>query len=593
MKISRTFDILDSNIRNYPREVSIAGRYENKWITWSPERYRDEVNLVSYALLAMGLKKGDRVATITGNRPEWNLVDMALSQAAMVHVPVYPTIGTEEYEYILKHSEVKVIFISNGGIYRKISEVLPSLPSVKEVISFDDTGELRHFSDILETGRKNEESHRPELITIRDSILPSDLLTIIYTSGTTGNPKGVMLSHNNLISNALAINEIHPLGYGHRAMSFLPLCHVYERMVNYHFQSKGMSIYYIENMANLTDLINEVKPHVMNTVPRLLEKIYDGIINKGKNLTGIKKQLFFWAVKLGLKYELSGKGALYKLKLAIAGKLIFSKWREALGGELILVVSGGAALQQRLARIFWAAGIPVIEGYGLTESSPVIAVNPFIKREVMFGTVGPAIDGVEVKIAEDGEILTRGPHVMMGYYKEPEMTREVIDSEGWLHTGDIGTLVEGKWLKITDRKKEIFKLSAGKYIAPQAIENRLKESLFIEQAMVVGENQKFASALISPNFQFLHDWCSRHEIQYRDNMELITKKDVISRLGKEVTEINKMVGSHEQIKRIRLVAEEWSQITGELSPTLKLKRNLLHKKYGDLIQEIYHLNGEQ
>ena len=593
MKISRTFDILDSNIKNYPREVSIAGRYDNKWITWSPERYRDEVNLVSYTLLAMGLKKGDRVATITGNRPEWNLVDMALSQAAMVHVPIYPTIGTEEYEYILKHSEVKVIFISNGGIYRKISEVLPSLPSVKEVISFDDTGELRHFSDIIETGRKNEESYRQELITIRDSILPSDLLTIIYTSGTTGNPKGVMLSHNNLISNALAINEIHPLGYGHRAMSFLPLCHVYERMVNYHFQSKGMSIYYIENMANLTDLIKEVKPHVMNTVPRLLEKIYDGIINKGKNLAGIKKQLFFWAVNIGLKYELSGKGALYKLKLAIAGKLIFSKWREALGGELILVVSGGAALQQRLARIFWAAGIPVIEGYGLTESSPVIAVNPFIKSEVMFGTVGPAIDGVEVKIAEDGEILTRGPHVMMGYYKEPEMTREVIDSEGWLHTGDIGTLVEGKWLKITDRKKEIFKLSAGKYIAPQAIENRLKESLFIEQAMVVGENQKFASALISPNFQFLHDWCSRHEIQYRDNMELIANKDVISRLGKEVTEINKMVGSHEQIKRIRLVAEEWSQITGELSPTLKLKRNLLHKKYGDLIQEIYHLNGEQ
>ncbi|MCA1755972.1 MAG: long-chain fatty acid--CoA ligase [Bacteroidales bacterium] len=593
MEITRIFELLDWNIKNYPREVSMAGRYGTEWITWSPERYRDEVNLVSYGLLAMGLKRGDRVATITGNRPEWNLVDMALAQAGMIHVPVYPTIGTEEYDYILRHSDVKVIFISNGPIYKKIAEVVPSIPTVMEVISFDSTAGLRQFSEILEQGREHEERFREELNSIRDSIQPSDLLTIIYTSGTTGNPKGVMLSHSNLVSNVLAINDIHPLGYGHRAMSFLPLCHVYERMVNYHFQFKGISIYYIENMASLTDLIKEVKPHVMNTVPRLLEKIYDGIINKGKNLTGVKKKLFFWAVNLGLRYELSGKGPLYKLKLAIAGRLIFSKWREALGGELIIVVSGGAALQPRLERVFWAAGIPVIEGYGLTESSPVIAVNPFRKGDVMFGTVGPVINGVEVKIAEDGEILTRGPHIMMGYYNEPELTREVIDSEGWLHTGDIGTMVEGRWLKITDRKKEIFKLSAGKYIAPQAIENKLKESFFIEQAMVVGENQKFASALVSPNFQFLHDWCSHNQIQYRDNMELIANRSVITRIGQEVTDINKMLGFHEQIKRIRLVAEEWTPVTGELSPTLKLKRNLLHKNYGDLIQEIYRMNGDQ
>lgn len=592
MEVKRTFDILEWNIRKYPREVSMAGKFGKEWKTWSTEQYRDDVNLVSIGLLSMGLKKGDKVATITGNRPEWNLVDMALAQTGMVHVPVYPTIGSEEYDYILKHSGVRVIFISNNTIFKKMGEVAAGIPAIEAIFSFDQVDGVRHFDEVIKAGEENQEKYSEELKTIRDSVLPEDLLTIIYTSGTTGMPKGVMLSHRNLVSNFLAITDIHPLGYGDRAMSFLPLCHVYERMVNYHFQFKGISIYYLENMGLITEMIKEVKPNVMNTVPRLLEKIYDGIINKGKNLTGIKKQLFFWAVNLGLKYELSGKSIFYKIQLAIARKLIFSKWREALGGELTLIVSGGAALQPRLERVFWAAGLPVIEGYGLTESSPVIAVNPFRREDVMFGTVGPVIDGVEVMIAEDGEILTRGPHIMMGYYNEPALTAEIIDSEGWLHTGDIGTLIDGKWLKITDRKKEIFKLSAGKYIAPQMIENKLKESFFIEQAMVIGENQKFASAIISPNFTFLHDWCSIHKVQYRDNAELILNREVIARYAKEVGEINKKLGDHEQIKRFRLVQDEWNPATGELSPTLKLKRNMLHKRYSDLIQEIFNLNGE-
>jgi len=588
MKVSRTFDIIDWNIEKYSRKVAIAGKNGNEWKTYSTDDYRDMTNMVSYGLMAMGLKKGDKVASITGNRPEWCFVDMGLAQAGMVHVPVYPTIGPEEYLYILRHAEIKVIFISNKSIHRKVEPVLKELKKFKEIYSFEEIEGVKNFNELLEMGKTSEDRYRDELKRTKESIRPDELLTIIYTSGTTGQPKGVMLSHNNIVSNFLAINDIHHLGFGNRAMSFLPLCHIYERMVNYHFQYKGMSVYYIENMGLITELIKEVKPHVMNTVPRLMEKIYDGIMNKGQALGGIKKLLFFWAVKLGLKYELKGKSAIYRAKLALAGKLIFSKWREALGGEIEIIVSGGAAIQPRLERIFWAAGLPIIAGYGLTETSPVIAVNPFKINEIMFGTVGPPIPGVEVKIAEDGEILTRGPHVMMGYYKDEERTREMIDSEGWVHTGDIGTLIEGKWLKITDRKKEIFKTSAGKYIAPQMIENKLKESLFIEQAMVIGENQKFASALISPNFKELHNWCAAENISFRDNSELISNSEVIKRLSGEVEQLNLALGDHEKIKRFRLVEEEWTPETGELSPTLKLKRNELMTKYEEIIEQIFN-----
>lgn len=587
MQVRRTFDIIDWNIEKYSRDVAIAGKKGNEWKTYSTDDYREYTNNVSYGLRAIGLRQGDKVATITGNRPEWCFVDMGLAQAGMVHVPVYPTIGPEEYLYILSHAEVKAIFISNRSIYKKVEHVLPELKGFVDIYSFDEVEGVKNFEELLETGRNNAEKFRDELNETKEAITPDDLLTIIYTSGTTGQPKGVMLSHSNLVSNLLAINDIHHLGFGNRAMSFLPLCHIYERMVNYHFQYKGMSVYYIENMGLITELIKEVRPHVMNTVPRLMEKIYDGIMSKGQALTGIKKQLFFWAVKLGLKYELKGKGVYYKARLAIASKLIFSKWREALGGEIEIIVSGGAAIQPRLERIFWAAGLPIIAGYGLTETSPVIAVNPFKIDEIMFGTVGPPIPGVEVKIAEDGEILTRGPHVMMGYYKDEERTREMIDGEGWVHTGDIGTLIDGKWLKITDRKKEIFKTSAGKYIAPQVIENKLKESAFIEQAMVIGENQKFASALISPNFKYLHNWCAEENISFRDNSELISKPDVVRRITSEVEQLNGSLGDHEKIKRFRLVEEEWTPDTGELSPTLKLRRNELMSRYKETIEEIF------
>jgi long-chain acyl-CoA synthetase len=587
MEVTRTFDIIQWNIEKYPRPVMYGGKKDNEWITYSTDEVRDHVDWVSYGLLAMGFKQGDKIATISGNKPEWNFVDMGLAQAGMIHVPIYPTIGTDEYEYILRHSDVKVIIVGNKAIYSKVIPIAGKIDQLMEIFSFDPVEGVKSFSSIIDAGKKDAHRFHDELASIRVSIQPEDLVTIIYTSGTTGNSKGVMLSHNNLVKNAITTSKAHHLGYGHRAVSFLPLCHVYERMVNYHFQYKGISIYYVENMGTISEAVREIKPHIFNTVPRLLEKIYDNIIAKGRNLPWIKRKIFFWAVDLGLKFRLKENSRFYRFRLGIARKLIFSKWQEALGGELQVMVSGGAALQSRLEKIFWAAGLPVIQGYGLTETSPVIAVNPFRIDEIGFGTVGPVIEGVEVKIADDGEILCRGVNIMMGYYKAPDLTAEMIDSDGWLHTGDIGVIENGKFLRITDRKKEMFKLSAGKYIAPQVIENKLKESAFIEQAMVIGANQKFASALLSPNFSFLHDWCSIHKIQFRDNNELIELPEVIDRFSKEVKEVNKSLGEFEQIKRFRLVTEEWTPQTGELSPTLKLKRNYLAKEYQDIISEIY------
>jgi len=587
MEITRTFDIIDLNVEKYPRKDMYAGKLDKEWITWSTDQIREYINHISYGLLSMGYKKGDKIATISPNKPEWNIADMALAQAGIIHVPIYPTIGTDEYEFILEHSEVKAVIVGNKSIYNKVSPIAGKISNLREIFSFDAVDGLRQFSEIKEEGKLAGQAIKDELEKIRESILPDDIVTIIYTSGTTGTSKGVMLTHKNLVSNAITTSKAHHLGYGHRAVSFLPLCHVYERMVNYHFQYKGISIYYVENMGTVSEAVKEVRPHIFNTVPRLLEKIYDNIMSKGRNLSPVKRAIFFWAVDLGLKFRLEGNSAFYKFRLKIARKLIFSKWQEALGGELQVMVSGGAALQSRLEKIFWAAGLPVIQGYGLTETSPVIAVNPFRLGEIRFGTVGPVIEGCEVKIADDGEILCRGINVMAGYYKAPELTAEAIDSEGWFHTGDIGIFEEGTFLKITDRKKEIFKLSAGKYIAPQVIENKLKESFFIEQAMVIGENEKFASALISPNFGFLHDWCSKHKIQFRDNRDLIDLPEVIEQFGREVKEVNKSLGEHEQIKRFRLVTEEWTPQSGELSPTLKLKRNLIAEHYKDIIAEIY------
>jgi long-chain acyl-CoA synthetase len=592
MEVTRTFDLVDLGCKVCPREVMFGGKNGNEWITYSTEAVRELTDLFSCGMMALGYGKGDHVATITPNKAEWNMVDHGLAQAGMIHVPVYPTIGHEEYSFILNHSDVKAVIIGNKQIYNKISPITSTIPAIRELFAFDAVNGLRTFGDIIEEGRRNRERIMPELVAVRDSIRPSDPVTIIYTSGTTGSPKGVVLSHNNLITNAITTSAAHEFGLGYRALSFLPLCHVYERMMNYHFQYKGTSIYYLENMAAIADTMMEVRPHIANTVPRLLEKIYDNIINKGKNLPWLKRQIFFWAVILGLKFRLTGNTKFYKFRLGIARRLVFDKWKEALGGELRVLVSGGAALQSRLERIFWAAGIPVLQGYGLTETSPVIAVNPFRIPDIKFETVGPVLDGVEVKIADDGEILCKGPNVMLGYYKEPELTAQVIDADGWFHTGDIGMIEDGRFLRITDRKKEMFKLSAGKYISPQVIENRLKESIFIEQAMVIGENEKFASALLSPNFTFLHDWCSIHRIQYRDNTDLVEIPEVIERFAREVHEVNKSLGEFEHIKRFRLVTEEWTPQTGELSPTLKLRRNILMERYSHVINEIYSMKDK-
>jgi long-chain acyl-CoA synthetase len=592
MEVKRTFDIIELNSEKYPRKDMYGGKVDKDWVTYSTEEVVNYVNWVSYGLLSLGYRPGDKIATITGNKPEWNFVDMGVAQAGMIHVPIYPTISTEEYSYILEHAEVKAIFVGNKSILNKVGPITGNLRDLRDIFSFDPVEGTRPFSELVDAGRKDSEKYHDKLKEIRNSIKPEDLVTIIYTSGTTGNSKGVMLSHKNLISNTIATSTAHDMGYGHRAVSFLPLCHVYERMMNYHFQYKGISVYYVENMGTVAESLKEIKPHLFNTVPRLLEKIYNNIISKGKSLPWIKKKIFFWAVKLGLKFRLRGNSGFYKFRLKIARKLIFSKWREALGNEVQVVVSGGAALQGRLERIFWAAGVPVLQGYGLTETSPVIAVNPLRINDIKFGTVGPLLKDVYVKIADDGEILCKGPNVMLGYYKSPELTAEAIDNEGYFHTGDIGIMEDGRFLRITDRKKEMFKTSAGKYIAPQAIENKLKESFFIEQAMVIGENEKFASALISPNFTYLHDWCSIHKIQFRDNAELIEIPEVIERFSREVKEVNKSLGEHEQIKRFKLVTEEWTPQSGELSPTLKLKRNLISKHYSDLIADIY-LRGEK
>ncbi len=595
MKITRTFELLDRYKALYSHKTdALAGKRNGEWIKYSTKEYLQYAHWISYGLLALGFKKGDKIATISNNRPEWNFMDLGMAQIGIIHVPIYPTIGSEEYDYILNHAQVKAVLFSTQLIWNKIKTIVEEQKSIKKIYSFNEVEGISSWKEIVNEGKKNETKFPDQVNEIKAGIDTHDMVTLIYTSGTTGNPKGVMLSHNNLVTNFISTSKAHGLGHEHRTLSFLPLCHVYERMMNYHFQYKGISIYYAENLGTITTDIKEVKPHIFNTVPRLLEKVYDGIIGKGRNLPYLQKQVFFWAVNLGLKFKINKKNRpFYNPQLKVARNLVFNKWKEALGGEDMLIVSGGAALQERLAKIFWAAGMPVLEGYGLTETSPVIAVNHYTPLKCKFGTVGPVLENVEVKIADDGEILCKGPNIMLGYYKEPELTHEAIDDDGYFHTGDIGMLDDEGYLKITDRKKEMFKTSGGKYIAPQVIENKLKESFFIEQLMVIGENEKFASALISPNFKFLHDWCSIHKVQYRDNKELVQLPEVTARYQKEINKYNQVLGETEKIKRFRLVCEEWSPQTGELSPTQKLKRNVISDKYKDIIAEIYQHDKKQ
>ncbi len=506
MKILRTFDLLERLQNEFPKKDALVGKINGEWKHFSTNDYVEHSNLLSYGLLELGFKKGDKIATVSNNRPEWNFIDMAMSQIGVVHVPVYPTISVEEYEHILVHSDAKAIIISDNSLYQKIKPILDKSNQINIIYSFDELENVLNWKQILELGRSNINKYKETLIDIKNSIQPNDLLSIIYTSGTTGLSKGVMLSHNNMLSNAIASAKRVNLTSNDKMLSFLPLCHVYERVVNYTYQYIGLSIYYAENLGTIADDLKRFKVQGFVTVPRVLEMIYDKIIAKGKDLTGIKKSLFFWALDLGLKFDFKKvkNNPIYRIQLKLANKIIFNKWRDAVGGEIKTILSGGAALQPRLARVFWAAGIPIQEGYGLTETSPVIAVNGSNYPNNMIGTVGPILDGVKVKIAKDGEILVKGPNVMLGYYKSEEETKQVINKEGWLHTGDVGVLIEDKFLKITDRKKEIFKNSAGKYIAPQVIENKFKESDLIDQLIVVGEGEKFASALISPNFNYLH-----------------------------------------------------------------------------------------
>ncbi len=592
--VKRTFDILDHCLKNYPREDAVAGKYGNEWIKYSTAQFARYSELLALGLLALGIKKGDRVATVSGNRPEWSFVDMALSMTGAVHVPVYPTISEEEYRYIFNHAEVRFIFVSEEKLYKKIGLMAKEIGSLDRIFSFNPVQDAENVESLYRLGEENEARLRATLQEVKESVREDDMATMIYTSGTTGTPKGVMLSHRNLVSNFTQHAHVFSLDYHHHVISFLPLCHIFERSVNYNFLYKGMGVYYVESLAHILPAIKEVKPHLFCAVPRLLERVHDGIMAKGKQLKGIKRVLFLWAADLAKDFDYNQEVSLSrKIKLAIADKLIYSKWREGLGGNLQIVVSGGASLQSRIAKVFGAAGIYVIEGYGLTETSPVIAVSNLVTHEIKIGTNGPVLPGVEVKIAEDGEILTKGPNLMMGYYKQPEMTREAIDQEGWFHTGDVGVLEDGKYLKITDRKKEIFKLSGGKYIAPQMIENKLKESILIEQAIVIGDHQKFASALISPNFEYLHECCTEKKILYTDHHELIYHPQVVAMIQKEVREINKTLGQHEEIKRFKLVADTWSPLTGELSQTLKLKRKVIEEKYKDLIDEIFSLSKDE
>lgn len=583
MKITRVFDILAYQLENFSLPDALASKVDGQWQKYSTSDYIQMVNKTSLGLMDIGLQKEDNVCIISPNRPEWNFVEMAIQQIGAISVPIYPTVTVADFKFIFNDAAIKVIFVANKELFDKATDAAKSCHSIQKIYSFDAVEGCPSWKDLHKSSR-----NVVELEVIKQAILPSDTLTIMYTSGTTGVPKGVMLSHANLVSQCVAAATIIPVRPGSRAFSFLPLCHVYERMLSYVYQSTGLSIYYAENLETIADNLKEVKPHIFVTVPRLLEKIYDKIIAKGQALTGIKRKLFFWAVDLGMRYEINvNQGFWYDFQLKIANKIIFNKWREALGGNVVCIVSGGAALQPRLARIFSAAKVIIKEGYGLTETSPVIAVNRYAEVDRRIGTVGPIFPGVEVKIAADGEILTRGPHITKGYYKRPDLTANAIDKDGWFSTGDIGEMVEGRFLKITDRKKEMFKTSGGKYIAPGNMENKFKESKFIEQIMVVGEARNFPAAIIVPSFGILKDWCNIKNITFTTPIEMVLNSQIIAKLEEEIENLNSNFAQYERIKKIALLPTEWTIKNGELTPTLKLKRKVILQKYAAIIETLY------
>jgi len=593
-KITKLFEFAYHQLETYNLPNAFNTKYDGVWKATSSQEFIDKGNTISRGLLKLGVKPGDKIAVIsTNNRTEWNLLDFAMLQIGAINVPIYPTISKEDYLYIFNHAEVTHCFLSDKDLYKKAKAIKKEVPTLKEIYSFDEVKKCKNWNEVLELGK--DESLQPEVEKIKEQIKTEDLATIIYTSGTTGKPKGVMLSHNNVVTNVLDSTPRLPLEFGKiKALSFLPVCHIFERMLHYLYQNSGTSIYFAEGMDKIGDNIKEVKPEFMTVVPRLLEKVYDGIINKGSELKGIKKMLFFWSVDLGLKYEPYGaNGWWYEQKLKLANKLIFSKWREALGGELKTMVSGSAALQPRLSRVFAAAQMPVMEGYGLTETSPVVSVNMIEGDMFRIGTIGKTIDNITVKIADDGEILVKGPNVMQGYYKDPERTASVMTGD-FFHTGDKGEFDKDGFLSITGRKKEIFKTSGGKYVAPALLENEMKQSRFIEQILVVGEGQKMPGAIVQPSFEFLREWARiHHEPIPGNNQDLIENPHVIARIGKEIKKGNKNFGKWETIKSFELTPDVWGIENDLLTPTMKPKRNEIIKKYTHLYNKIYPDNPRE
>ncbi|MEY4383548.1 MAG: Long-chain-fatty-acid--CoA ligase [Bacteroidota bacterium] len=585
-QLNRVFDLLNA-YQEQEIPILFNKKRNGSWEGYSSSEFLQAVHKVAMGYLSIGIQPGDKIALISSNRNEWNIIDFATQILGAVLVPIYPTITIEDYAFIFKDSGVKLIFAENEELYLKAKEAIQENRAVQDIYTFESVEGAKHWKDVQLLGEGKDFS---ELEKYKSAVTKDHLLTLIYTSGTTGMPKGVMLTHHNIMSNVLSLvrGKFFDLHVGDKALSFLPLCHIYERTDIYMYLYYGVSVHYAENMETIADNIREVRPSMFATVPRLLEKVYDKILAKGNELTGIKRKLFFGAIEFGLQYDpMESLGFIDSIKLAVYRKLIFSKWKEALGGNIRLICSGSAALQPRLSRVFWAAGIPISEGYGLTETSPVISVCQVNPPDFKIGCVGSILDCVEVKIAEDGEICCKGDSVMIGYYNNPTATSEAIDKEGWFHTGDIGEIVEGKYLKITDRKKEIFKTSGGKYVAPQVVENKLKESPFIEQCMVVGEGQKFPSALIIPEFSALQYWARQHDIHWSSNEDLIQQAQVIELIQAEVLSTMKSVAQYEQVKKFVLLPRLFTIQEGELTPTLKLKRKIIHQKYESLILPLY------
>jgi len=588
----RLFDIIAYQLAHFPKADMLVGKENNVWKQYSTQDVADLTIRFSAGLLKLGIGNGDRtpegvdkIAILSPNRPEWLITDLACQQAGAVLAPIYPTLSEHDLEYILNDAAASILFVSDKDLYDKVSAFRSKLPHLRKVFTFNKVPGAKHW---LEVPAMADEADFPKIAAIKDSIDPEQLATIIYTSGTTGTPKGVMLTHQNIMSNVHACIPCLPVNPTAKALSFLPLNHIFERTVSYIYLTAGVPIYYAESLDTIADNLREVKPSIFTTVPRLLEKVYERIMGKGLELKGVKKGLFFWAVDLGKKFDINqDQGWWYKLQLAIANKLVFSKWREALGGNIDVIVTGSAACQVRLLKIFTAAKIPILEGYGLTETSPVISVNRTEEKDRMFGTVGPLINNVEVKIAEDGEILVKGPNITIGYYKRPDLTAEAI-KDGWFHTGDIGVLVNNKFLKITDRKKELFKTSGGKFVAPQPIENKFKESIFIEQMMVVGEDRKFTGALIVPSFPQLERWAHKKGIQVSDHAALCRLPEIQILFQQIVEKYNAYFSHIEQVKKFELLPNEWTIANGELSGTLKVKRKVIAQKYAEQIEKIYN-----